>query len=95
MHSKIQNQEVETALKMKPKVGMLTPRFKISMFPVGRAGFGAEKAIAAMKGPIGKLTMLGNVSGLSSSVIHVSSAFSHQPMTLSWPQIGKCVAWWS
>lgn len=69
MHTKIQNQEVETALKMKPKVGMLTPKFKISMFPVGRAGFGAEKAIAAMKGPIGKLTMLGNASVLSSSVI--------------------------
>ena len=77
---------------MKPKVRMLASRFKISMFPVGRAGFGAEKAIAAMEGPIGKLTMLGNASVLSSSVIHVSSAFSHQLMTLSWPQIGKCVA---
>ena len=82
MHTKIQNQEVETALKMKPKVRMLAPRFKISMFPVGRAGFEAEKAIAAMKGPIGKLTMLGNASVLSSSVIHVFSASSHQLMTL-------------
>ncbi len=33
--------------------------YKILFFPVCRAGFGAEKAIAAIKGPIGKLTMLG------------------------------------
>lgn len=95
VHTKIQNQEVETALKMKPKVGMLTPRFKISLFPVGRAGLGAEKAIAAMKGPIGKLTMFGNASVLSSSVIMFPVLLVINRWLSSWPQIGKCVAWWS
>ena len=56
------------------------------MFPVGRAGFGAEKAIAAMEGPIGKLTMLGNASVLSSSVISSVQVLLviniHQLMTL-------------